>query len=122
MIISVSISNCCRDQLKITLKIFLPDSELESLYSAVRAALAKLATNRVDILLVATPVEVDFSLQPQLSVELYCAAQAFPHIGIGAGDCGGVGRAEAVAALVRLWRGVEQLVGEVSPALPSCFV
>ena len=38
-----------RDQLKITLKIFLHDFDSSSLLSAVQAALNKLSTNRVII-------------------------------------------------------------------------
>ena len=38
-----------RDQLKITLKIFLHDFDSSSLLSAVQAALNKLSTNRVTI-------------------------------------------------------------------------
>ena len=59
-----------RDQLKITLKIFLADAEVESLFAGVRAALGKLSTNRVDTLLLATPTEI------------------VPHIGIGSGAAG----------------------------------
>jgi len=44
-----------RDQLKITLKIFLADADQRSLVTAVTAALGKLSTNRVDTLLLATP-------------------------------------------------------------------
>ena len=56
-----------RDQLKITLKIFLADADQSSLVTAVTAALGKLSTNRVDTLLLATPSEL------------------VPHIGIGSG-------------------------------------
>ena len=56
-----------RDQLKITLKIFLADADEMSLVTAVTAALGKLSTNRVDTLLLATPSEI------------------VPHIGIGSG-------------------------------------
>ena len=59
-----------RDQLKITLKIFLADARVESLFAAVKAALGKLSTNRVDTLLLATPTEI------------------VPHIGIGSGAAG----------------------------------
>ena len=59
-----------RDQLKITLKIFLADAEVESLFAGVKAALKKLSTNRVDTLLLATPTEI------------------VPHIGIGSGAAG----------------------------------
>lgn len=82
-----------RDQLKITLKIFLHDSDVNALFAAVKAALSKLATNRVDILFVATPVE------------------AIPHICIGSGAVGPE-QAEAQSQLVNLWRGVEQLIEE----------
>ena len=40
-----------RDQLKITLKIFLHDFDASSLLSAVQAALNKLSTNRVVIII-----------------------------------------------------------------------
>ena len=43
-----------RDQLKITLKIFLAEADERSLVTAVTAALGKLSTNRVDTLLLAT--------------------------------------------------------------------
>ena len=82
-----------RDQLKITLKIFLHDFDLDALFAAVKAALSKLATNRVDTLFVATPVE------------------AIPHIGIGSGAAGPE-QAEAQDQLVKLWKGVEQLIQE----------
>ena len=59
-----------RDQLKITLKIFLHDPDVEQLHQAVTAALSKLSTNRVDTLFVATPPEL------------------LPHIGIGSGAAG----------------------------------
>ena len=59
-----------RDQLKITLKIFLADPDVEQLQAAVTAALTKLSTNRVDSLFVATPPEL------------------LPHIGIGSGATG----------------------------------
>ena len=47
-----------RDQLKITLKIFLAEADERSLVTAVTAALGKLSTNRVDTLLLATPSEI----------------------------------------------------------------
>ena len=59
-----------RDQLKITLKIFLADADERSLVTAVTAALSKLSTNRVDTLLLATPSEL------------------VPLIGIGSGAAG----------------------------------
>jgi len=82
-----------RDQLKITLKIFLRDCDVDSLFAAVKAALSKLATNRVDTLFVATPVE------------------AIAHIGIGSGAVGPE-QAEAQHQLLKLWKGVEQLIEE----------
>ena len=59
-----------RDQLKITLKIFLHDTDVGQLHAAVDAALAKLSTNRVDTLFVATPTEI------------------LPHVAIGSGAVG----------------------------------
>eukprot|EP00092_Neocalanus_flemingeri_P015253 GFUD01016483.1.p1 GENE.GFUD01016483.1~~GFUD01016483.1.p1 ORF type:complete len:272 (+),score=62.33 GFUD01016483.1:41-856(+) len=82
-----------RDQLKITLKIFLTDCHVDALFAAVKAALSKLATNRVDMLFVATPVE------------------AIAHIGIGSGAVGPE-QAEAQDQLLKLWKGVEQLIQE----------
>jgi len=80
-----------RDQLKITLKIFLHDFDSSSLLSAVQAALNKLSTNRVDTLFLATPVE------------------AIPLLGIGSGAVG-PGQEEAREQLLRLWQTVEQLI------------
>ena len=98
-----------RDQLKITLKIFLHDPDVEQLHQAVTAALSKLSTNRVDTLFVATPPEL------------------LPHIGIGSGAAGPE-QDEARQQLIgetlimglwsrdddisELWRGVEQLISE----------
>jgi len=82
-----------RDQLKITLKIFLHDFCVGSLFSAVQAALTKLSTNRVDTLFLATPVE------------------AIPLIGIGSGAVG-EGQEDAQTQMLGLWRGVEQLMSE----------
>ena len=82
-----------RDQLKITLKIFLHDFDVSSLLAAVQAALRKLSTNRVDSLFLATPVE------------------AIPLLGIGSGAVG-PGQQEATDHLLGLWKGVEQLIGE----------
>ena len=82
-----------RDQLKITLKIFLHDCDVTALFAAVKAALSKLATNRVDMLFLATPIEV------------------IPHIGIGSGTVGPE-QEEAREQLQKLWKGVEQLIGE----------
>lgn len=82
-----------RDQLKITLKIFLHDFDVGSLLAAVQAALTKLSTNRVDMLLLATPVE------------------ALPLLGIGSGAVG-AGQQEAATQLLGLWRGVERLIQE----------
>ena len=82
-----------RDQLKITLKIFLHDCDVAALFAAVKAALSKLATNRVDTLFVATPIEM------------------IPHIGIGSGAVGPE-QEEAKEQLAKLWKGVEQLIGE----------
>ena len=82
-----------RDQLKITLKIFLHDFDVSSLLAAVQAALRKLSTNRVDSLFLATPVE------------------AIPLLGIGSGAVG-PDQQEATEHLLGLWRGVEQLIGE----------
>jgi len=82
-----------RDQLKITLKIFLHDCDVAALFAAVKAALSKLATNRVDTLFVATPIEM------------------IPHIGIGSGAVGPEQK-EAKEQLAKLWKGVEQLIGE----------
>ena len=59
-----------RDQLKITLKIFLHDADVEQLFAAVAAALAKLSTNRVDTLFIATPPDM------------------LPLVGIGSGAAG----------------------------------
>ena len=47
-----------RDQLKITLKIFLHDFDASSLLAAVQAALNKLSTNRVNINITTTPIIV----------------------------------------------------------------
>ena len=82
-----------RDQLKITLKIFLHDCDVTALFAAVKAALSKLATNRVDMLFLATPIE------------------EIPHIGIGSGTVGPE-QEEAKEQLQKLWKGVEQLIGE----------
>jgi len=82
-----------RDQLKITLKIFLHDFDVCSLLAAVQAALTKLSTNRVDQLFLATPVE------------------AIPLLGLGSGAAG-PGQEEARASLAALWRGVEGLIRE----------
>jgi len=82
-----------RDQLKITLKIFLHDFDVSALFAAVKAALSKLATNRVDMLFVATPIE------------------AIPHIGIGSGAVGPE-QEEAKEQLLKLWKGVEKLIQE----------
>jgi len=82
-----------RDQLKITLKIFLHDCDVSALFTAVKAALSKLATDRVDMLFVATPIE------------------AIPHIGIGSGAVGPE-QEEAKEQLLKLWKGVEQLIQE----------
>ena len=56
--------------MKITLKIFLHDTDVGQLHAAVDAALAKLSTNRVDTLFVATPTEI------------------LPHVAIGSGAVG----------------------------------
>jgi len=82
-----------RDQLKITLKIFLADARVESLFAAVKAALGKLSTNRVDTLLLATPTEI------------------VPHIGIGSGAAGSE-QEDAQDQLLKVWQGVEQLIVE----------
>ena len=47
-----------RDQLKITLKIFLHDFDASSLLAAVQAALNKLSTNRVNINITTTPIVI----------------------------------------------------------------
>ena len=47
MIAMIVMTTLIRDQLKITLKIFLHDFDASSLLSAVQAALNKLSTNRV---------------------------------------------------------------------------
>jgi len=82
-----------RDQLKITLKIFLHDTDVGQLHAAVDAALAKLSTNRVDTLFVATPTEI------------------LPHVAIGSGAVGDE-QDEARQQLLELWKGVEQLITE----------
>jgi len=82
-----------RDQLKITLKVFLHEATVASLHAAVTAALAKLSTNRVDTLFVATPPEM------------------FPLVGIGSG-ASGQEQDEARQQLLELWRGVEHLISE----------
>jgi len=82
-----------RDQLKITLKIFLHDTDVGQLHAAVDAALAKLSTNRVDTLIVATPAEI------------------LPHVAIGSGAVGDE-QDEARQQLLELWKGVEQLITE----------
>ena len=113
-----------RDQLKITLKIFLQDPDVEQLQAAVGAALTKLSTNRVDSLFVATPPEL------------------LPHIGIGSGAAGPeqeearqqllgeiaiIFNVPSIAQTIiinnnelisGLWRGVEQLItdGKVGSA------
>ena len=50
------ITKSSRDQLKITLKIFLHDFDASSLLAAVQAALNKLSTNRVNIIITTTPI------------------------------------------------------------------
>lgn len=82
-----------RDQLKITLKIFLQDSEVSSLFSAVEATLSKLDTDKVDTLFIAIPVELS-SL-----------------IGISSGSIGEP-QTEATSQMLELWRGVEELIRE----------
>lgn len=82
-----------RDQLKITLKIFLHDCDVSSLFNGVQAALAKLNTNKVDNLFIATPVEVT------------------PLVGIGSGAVA-EGQTEATGQMMSLWRGAEQLIQE----------
>jgi len=82
-----------RDQLKITLKIFMADAQVDSLLAAVKAALGKLSTNRVDTLLLATPTEI------------------VPHIGIGSGAAGSE-QEDARDQLLKLWQGVEQLISD----------
>lgn len=82
-----------RDQLKITLKIFLHDADVEQLFAAVAAALAKLSTNRVDTLFIATPPDL------------------LPLVGIGSGAAGAE-QDEARQQLLELWRGVEQLISD----------
>ena len=81
-----------RDQLKITLKIFLADADERSLVTAVTAALRKLSTNRVDTLLLATPSEI------------------VPHIGIGSGA------AESDQEEAR-----QQLLSKICLARPGCL-
>jgi len=82
-----------RDQLKITLKIFLADADQRSLVTAVTAALGKLSTNRVDTLLLATPSEI------------------VPQIGIGSGAAGS-DQEEAGKQLLKLWLAVEELIAQ----------
>jgi len=82
-----------RDQLKITLKIFLHDADVEQLNAAVTAALAKLSTNRVDTLFIATPPDI------------------LPLVGIGSGAAGSE-QDEAQQQLIDLWQGVEQLISD----------
>jgi len=99
-----------RNQLKITLKVFLREFSLESLKTAVGSALKQLGADSVDSLFLAVPTE------------------AVPIIGIGSGSTG-AGRTEALASLLEVWRGVEQLVedGQVQAAglcdlRPSVFM
>ena len=74
-----------RDQLKITLKIFLADADQRSLVTAVTAALGKLSTNRVDTLLLATPSEI------------------VPQIGIGSGAAGSDQEEAGKQLLSKIW-------------------
>jgi len=99
-----------RNQLKITLKVFLRDFTVESLLSAVDSALSQIGCERVDSLFLAVPTE------------------ATPIIGIGSGSTG-TDHTEALKSLVNLWRVVEGLVqnGRVGGAVlcdlrPSVFI
>jgi len=80
-----------RDQLKITLKIFLQSCDVSSLFAAIEAALEKLKTNKVDNLFIATPVELT------------------PLVGIGSGAVGD-SQTEASAQVLSLWKGAEELI------------
>ena len=61
---------------------------MASLHAAVTSALAKLSTNRVDTLFVATPPEVGVAALLYCTV-LYCTVlQMFPLVGIGSGASG----------------------------------
>jgi len=98
------VSDCCqpqpeRDQLKITLKIFLQSSDVSSLFAAIEAALEKLKTNKVDTLFIATPVDLT------------------PLVGIGSGAVGDA-QNEASSQVLSLWKGAEELIksGKVTSA------
>jgi len=83
-----------RDQLKITLKIFLQEASVKDLDAAVTAALAKLCTNRVDTLFIATPPDI------------------YPYVGIGSGGASGVEQEQARTQMQELWSAVERLITE----------
>lgn len=83
-----------RDQLKITLKIFLQEANVAELDAAVTAALAKLSTNRVDTLFIATPPDI------------------YPYVGIGSGGTSGAEKEQARHQMQELWSGVERLISE----------
>jgi len=84
-----------RDQLKITLKIFLQEASVGELEAGVSAALTKLSTNRVDTLFIATPPDI------------------YPHVGIGSGGASsGAEQEEPRQQMEELWAAVERLITE----------
>jgi len=98
-----------REQLKITLKVFLREFNVEHLQAAVRAALEELQTTSVDTLFLPVPSE------------------AVPIIGIGSGSAGS--DESALVSLHALWQGVESMIreGKVGGAgfcdlRPSAFI
>jgi len=99
-----------RNQLKITLKVFLRDFNAESLNAAVTSALHQIGVDRIDSLFLAVPTE------------------AAPVIGIGSGSTG-TDHTEAQASLLEVWREVERMIeaGKISGAglcdlRPSVFI
>jgi len=81
-----------RDQLKITLKIFLSDFNVAGLREAVETALSRLATDHVETLFVAVPVA------------------AMAAIGVGSGSS--PEQAAAVDSMSSLWKETEVLLEE----------
>ncbi|XP_023319565.1 glutamate--cysteine ligase regulatory subunit isoform X2 [Eurytemora carolleeae] len=82
-----------RNQLKITLKVFLHDFNVDNLKKAVNAALEQLKTDHVDNLFIAVPTD------------------AVHVIGIGSGTGTGLVHTEALSSLQNVWSVVEEMIG-----------
>jgi len=81
-----------RDQLKVTVKLFLTNFGDAGLRAGLEAAMAKIDTDHVETLFVAVPVN------------------AMEVIGVGSGS--NPEQAEAQAEMMSLWQGVEQVIKE----------